>query len=277
MVGEARVADATVAAVIFDWAGTVVDFGSLAPLGAFMALFEQHGVAITAAEARGPMGLPKRDHIEAIAKLPRVAQAWQRVHGRLPAHVDIDLLYALYTPINREAVLRHADLVPGTAELVEALRARGVKIGSTTGYSREIIAPLLPVAREQGFAPDNIVCANDVPASRPSPLAIYRCLLELNVWPAHRVVKVDDTVPGLLEGKHAGCWTVAVAASGNEVGLSLEQWRSLPAGEQSHRLSHAMRRLAVARPDFTLPTVADLPAVLELIERRLRDGQRPGP
>lgn len=275
MAGETHASN-TVSAVIFDWAGTVVDFGSLAPLGAFMALFEQHRVAISAAEARAPMGLPKREHIEAIARLPRVAQAWQAAHGRLPVAADIDRLYALYTPMNREAVLRHADLVPGVAGLVQGLRARGVKIGSTTGYSREIIAPLLPVAREQGFAPDNLVCANDVPASRPSPLGIYRCFLELNVWPAHRVVKVDDTLPGLLEGKHAGCWTVAVAASGNEVGLSLAEWRALSTAEQSARLRTASDRLAVARPDFTLPTVADLPAALELIERRLRDGQRPG-
>jgi phosphonoacetaldehyde hydrolase len=272
-----RSVPATVGAVVFDWAGTVVDFGSLAPAGAFVALFARHGVEIDVAEARRPMGLPKWEHIQAIGRQPRVALAWQAAHGvgRTLSDSDIDALYAEYTPMNREAVLQHADLVPGTAELVAALRARAVKVGSTTGYGREIIAPLLPLAREQGFAPDNLVCADDVPASRPSPLAMYRCFLELGVWPAWRVVKVDDTLPGLMEGKHAGCWTVAVTASGNEVGLSLPDWRALDAAEQAKRTAAAGDRLGAARPDYTVATIADLLPVIDDITRRLRAGERP--
>ena len=52
--------DSRVDAVIFDWAGTVVDFGSRAPAGAFVEVFRRHGVAISIAEARGPMGSEKR-------------------------------------------------------------------------------------------------------------------------------------------------------------------------------------------------------------------------
>jgi phosphonoacetaldehyde hydrolase len=275
MRGETR-DDAGVAAVVFDWAGTVVDFGSQAPAGAFVALFARHGVEISSAEARQPMGLPKWEHIQAVGRQTRVAQAWRAAHGgHSLADADIDALYAEYTPMNREAVLQHADLVPGTPELVAALRERAIKVGSTTGYGREIIAPLLPVARNSGFDPDNLVCAGDVPASRPTPLAMYRCLLDLQVWPAWRVIKVDDTVPGLLEGKHAGCWTVAVTDSGNEVGLSLDAWRALDSAEQQRRRAVAADRLAQARPDFTIATVADLMPLVDEVGRRLRDGQRP--
>jgi phosphonoacetaldehyde hydrolase len=264
------------AAVVFDWAGTVVDFGSLAPVLAFVALFERHGVPITPAEARKPMGLPKWEHIQAIGRQPRVAQAWQRAHGgHAWDDTDVDALYIEYMPINRDAVLRHADLVPGAADTVAALRARGLRIGSTTGYAREIIAPLLPVARDQGFVPDNLVCAGDTTSSRPSPLAMYRCFLDLGVWPAWRTLKVDDTLPGLMEGKHAGCWTVAVTASGNEVGLSLDQWRALEPAEQAQRLAAAADRLGAARPDYVIASVADLVPVVDAIERRLLGGERP--
>ncbi len=34
-------------AVVFDWAGTTVDFGSRAPILAFMALFKDNKVEIT--------------------------------------------------------------------------------------------------------------------------------------------------------------------------------------------------------------------------------------
>ncbi len=263
------------AAVVFDWAGTVVDFGSHAPMGAFVELFKSQGVEISVAEARVPMGLPKWDHIRALGRLPRVADAWHNAHGRAFTDVDVDRLYAVFTPMNMAAIPAHAKLIDGVADLVAALRRRGLKIGSTTGYNREIMAVLAPLCAEQGFAPDNLVCAGDVPENRPSPLGMYRCFLDLGVWPAHRVVKVDDTVPGLMEGRHAGCWTVAVLVSGNEMGLTPAGWQALSSQHQSARRKQAKQRLATARADYCVDTVAALPAVLDEIERRLAAGDRP--
>jgi phosphonoacetaldehyde hydrolase len=273
--GLAPAAASRLAAVVFDWAGTVVDFGSHAPMGAFVELFASQGVALSIAEARVPMGLPKWDHIQALGRLPRVAAAWEAVHGRAMSAGDVDRLYALFTPMNQAAIPRHAELIPGVVELVTALRGRSLKIGSTTGYNREIMDVLVPLAAAQGFSPDNLVCAGDVRENRPAPLGMYRCFLDLGVWPARRVVKVDDTVPGLLEGRHAGCWTVAVLASGNETGLTLAAWRGLSAAERSERRQAASERLAEARPDYEIDTVAELLPVLDAIERRLALGEGP--
>ena len=162
------------AAVVFDWAGTVVDFGSLAPMGAFVELFASEGVHITIEDARVPMGLPKWQHIQALGRLPRVAAAWQARHGGALTDADVDRLYERFTPMNMAAVPRHATLVEGVPALVQALRTRGLKIGSTTGYNREIMAVLAPLAAEQGFEPDNLVCAGDVSQNRPAPLGMYR-------------------------------------------------------------------------------------------------------
>ncbi len=263
------------AAVVFDWAGTVVDWGSHAPMGAFVQLFASQGVAITIAEARVPMGLPKWHHIQALGRQPRIAAAWQAAQGAPFDDADVDRLYTLFTPMNRAAVPQHAQLVPGVPQLVQQLRARGLKIGSTTGYNREIMDVLVPLAAAQGFEPDNLVCAGDVAENRPSPLGMYRCFLDLGVWPAHRVVKVDDTVPGLLEGRHAGCWTVAVVASGNELGLTEAEWSALSEPRRAELRAQASARLAEGRPDYGVSTVADLPAVLDDIERRLALGERP--
>lgn len=273
--GHSAAGDTTVAAVVFDWAGTVVDYGSHAPMGAFVDLFKSHGVDISIAEARVPMGLPKWDHIQALGTQARIADAWHTAHGRAFTDHDVDRLYAQFTPMNVAAVPRHAALVPGVAELMQTLRDRGIRIGSTTGYNREIMAVLAPLCASQGFEPDNLVCADDLPENRPAPLGMYRCFLDLGVWPARRVVKVDDTVPGLMEGRHAGCWTVAVAVSGNEVGLTPEQWAALSLDEQAARRSAAVQRLSAARPDYVVDTVADLPAVLNAIEQRLRSGDQP--
>jgi phosphonoacetaldehyde hydrolase len=262
-------------AVVFDWAGTVVDFGSHAPMGAFVELFKSQGVDITVAEARVPMGLPKWDHIRALGRLPRVADGWQSAHGRIFDDADVDRLYALFTPMNAAAVPHHAKLIDGVPELMTQLRQRRLKIGSTTGYNRDIMAVLAPLCAAQGFEPDNLVCAGDVPENRPSPLGMYRCFLDLAVWPAHRVVKVDDTVPGLMEGRNAGCWTVAVIVSGNEMGLTPAQWNALAPAEQSTHRERAEAHLAVAHSDYAVDTVADLPAVIDRIQHRLAAGERP--
>ncbi len=269
--------DTGLSAVVFDWAGTVIDFGSQAPMGAFVRLFERHGVAISIDEARVPMGLPKWDHIRALGDQPRIAQAWAARHGRPLGDADVDALYAEFTPMNAAAVAEHASLVPGACEVVAALRARGLKIGSTTGYNRAIMAVMQPLAAAQGFAPDNLVCADDLLANRPTPLGMYRCFLDLGVWPAQRVLKVDDTVPGLMEGRHAGCWTVAVLASGNAMGLSAGQWAALPEAQRAGRRAAAAAQLAPAQADYAIDSVADLLPVVAEIDARLARGERPRP
>src|ERR1700678_4258245 len=87
-----------VKAVIFDWAGTVVDYGSLAPMGAFVETFAEFGVEISIDEARGPMGMAKRPHIAALTALPHVAEAWKRRHGHAPSEADIAALAEIFVP-----------------------------------------------------------------------------------------------------------------------------------------------------------------------------------
>jgi phosphonoacetaldehyde hydrolase len=277
MNGESAVRPHGVAAVVFDWAGTVVDFGSHAPMGAFVELFASEGIRISIDEARVPMGLPKWQHIQALGRLPRIAQVWQQARGAAFSDADVDRLYEVFTPMNIAAIPRHAHLISGVSELIADLRSRGIKIGSTTGYNRDIMAVLAPLAAEQGFIPDNLVCAGDLPENRPSPLGMYRCFLDLGVWPAHRVVKIDDTVPGLMEGRHAGCWTVGVLASGNEVGLTEAQWGGLEASARDALREKARERLAQAQPDYWVDTVAELPSILRTIDARLANDDRPVP
>ncbi len=151
-----------VKAVIFDWAGTVVDYGSLAPMGAFVETFAEFGVEISIEEARGPMGMAKRPHIASLAAMPRIAEGWTRKHGRAPTDGDIDALYDVFVPKSVAVAAHYADVIPGAAEVVSALRAEGVQIGSSTGYTREIMAKIAPRAAEQGFQPDSLVCAGAV-------------------------------------------------------------------------------------------------------------------
>lgn len=262
-------------AVIFDWAGTLVDFGSRAPMGAFVETFAEFGVELTIPEARKPMGMAKRPHIAALCAIPRVRAAWATRHGHPPDEADIDALYESFVPKNVAVAAEHADAIPGAPQMLAALRAKGVKIGSSTGYTREIMKQILPRALAQGIAPDHLVCTGDTPAGRPSPLMFWKGLVELNVWPAWRAVKVDDTAVGVAEGVNAGAWSVGVAVSGNVFGASREEIAAMPPAEFARRRAAAYATLEEAGAHWVVDTVADLGAALGEIERRLEAGERP--
>lgn len=262
-------------AVVFDWAGTTIDFGSRAPMGAFVEVFREFGVEIAVEEARRPMGLPKWDHIRALGDIPRIADAWRAAHGAAFSDKDADRIHEVFEPLNARVVTDFAELIPGTLEAVETLRGRGVKIGSTTGYTRAIMQPLLPKAAEQGYAPDNLVCAGDLPVGRPTPMMMYRCFLDLVVWPGSAVVKVDDTAPGIQEGVAADCWTVGVALSGNAAGLSREEYEAATPEDRSRLRQKAEAELREAGAHYVIDTIADLMPVIDRIESRLAAGEPP--
>ncbi|HSI50773.1 MAG TPA: phosphonoacetaldehyde hydrolase [Ideonella sp.] len=262
-------------AVVFDWAGTLLDFGSCAPMGAFVRLFERYGVVLSIDQARGPMGMAKWDHIHALGQLPEVAAQWLARHGQPFNDADVDHLYEVFTPMNAAVVADFAEAIPGAPLMLAALRARGLKIGSTTGYNRPIMQVLTPLAQAQGLVTDNLVCAGDLAEGRPSPLMMYRCFADLGVWPPHGVLKVDDTGVGLQEGLNAGSWAVGVAVSGNAMGLSFAEWQLLPASEQGLRREKAASQLREAGAHYVVDSVAELLPVLDDIQARLLRGERP--
>jgi phosphonoacetaldehyde hydrolase len=249
--------------VIFDWAGTVVDFGCQAPVAALVAAFAAAGVTLGEAAARANMGMAKSDHVRAIFARPEVIATWSEAHGAPPTQADADALMADLAPRMREEAARAAELIPGVAQTVAALRAAGLKIGSSTGYTREMMAPVLSRAAAQGYVPDHLVCSGETPMGRPTPLMIYKACAELGVWPLARAVKVDDAEAGIVEGRAAGCFTVGVAASGNGIGLSRQAFETLDGADRDARLAAVRTRLKEAGADLVIDTVADLVEALE--------------
>ncbi|MBU3077909.1 phosphonoacetaldehyde hydrolase [Sphingomonas quercus] len=249
-------------AVVFDWAGTMIDFGSRAPVVALCALFDEAGVTLSEVEARADMGLAKADHIRAILARPRIAAAWQDIYGKPPDEAAVTMLFDRIGPMMRQAARDCSALIPGAAEVAGGLRAAGVRIGSCTGYTRDMMEDILPRAAEQGYAPDLLVCAGDTPAGRPSPLMLWKNMAELGVWPATACVKVDDAVVGISEGRAAGTWAIGVAASGNGVGLSADALAALDPEGRAARIADARKALTAAGAHLVIDTVADLPAAL---------------
>ncbi len=261
--------------VILDWAGTTLDYGCMAPAVAFVAIYERWGVPITTPEARIPMGAHKRDHIQQISHLDRVAAAWRDVHGRACTEEDVDAMFEAFVPVQMEILGRYADLIDGTVEAVEAFRARDLLIGSTTGYTREMMELLEAEAASRGYRPDATVCATDVPKGRPAPWMCLRNAELLGIYPMEAVVKIGDTLPDIAEGLNAGMWTIGLALTGNEVGLPADEVAALDDEVRARLLNRAYGRMRAAGAHYVVDSVADCPDIVDEIAERVRAGDRP--
>ncbi|MGR7923017.1 phosphonoacetaldehyde hydrolase [Zobellella denitrificans] len=264
-----------VQAVIMDWAGTTVDFGSMAPIRAFRRLFAGEGIEVTLAECRRPMGSEKREHIRQMLAMPRIRDAWLLARGEAPHEADIERLYRDFVPIQIECIRDGAVLIPGMARVARELAGRGIRLGANTGYSRDMVAELVQRAAEQGYAPEVVITASEVRRGRPWPEMSLQAACALEASAVQACVKVDDTGVGIAEGLNAGMWTVALAVSGNEVGLPLEDWQALAPDERQRLRERARARLAASGAHYVIDTIAELIPVIDDIEARLARSERP--
>lgn len=262
-------------AILLDWAGTTMDYGCYAPAVVFVQVYERKGVPISVQEARVPMGAHKKVHIRKISQLESVRERWQQTHGRAPNEDDVEAMFQDFIPLQMNVLADYADLIPGTLEAIQEFRARGLKIGSTTGYTREMMGLLQSEAAKRGYVPDSTVCATDVPEGRPAPFMCLQNMLNLQVYPPEAIVKVDDTLPGIEEGLNAGMWTIGLAKTGNEIGLNAREISNLALDDLKTKLQRAYARMAQSGAHYVVDGIWDVPMVLEEIGERLKRGERP--
>jgi phosphonoacetaldehyde hydrolase len=262
-------------AVVFDWSGTTIDHGSMAPAAAFVELFRRRRVEITLEEARRPMGRYKLDHIRALLADRDIRERWCRAWGTSPTDADALEMYRAFQPIQLETIERYRELIPGVSETVAELRLRGIRIGSTTGYWAEATRRCADAAAEQGYRPDALVCPDDVPAGRPEPWMLFRNLELLRVYPPAAVIKVGDTPVDMEEARSAGTWAVGVSLTGNEVGLTHEELQRLEASARRELRERATANLREAGAHEVVEDVTGVPAAIAAIEERLGRGERP--
>lgn len=249
-------------AVLLDWAGTTIDHGSLAPTSVFREIFRARGVEISAAEARGPMGTAKRDHIATLLRMPRIAAAWADHTGAPPSEADVDGLYQQFLPQQKAILAAHAELIPGVLELVATCRELGIRIGSTTGYTRELMDVVEPLAARAGYAPEVVICSDEVAAGRPAPWSNFRAAEQLGIYPMTDILVVDDTIAGIEAGRNAGMRVIAVTRTGNALGLSAAELAATPPEPLAARLAVAEAEFRAAGAERCLGGVAELPALL---------------
>ncbi len=178
-------------------------------------------------------------------------------------------------PLQIAKVGEYSTLIPGALKSIAALREAGMKIGTTSGYPKEVMDKLVPLAAAAGYLPDYTVATDEVPKGRPSPAQSLANVIALGVDDVAACVKVDDTLPGILEGRSAGMWTVALRFSGNLLGLTWDEYCAL----SPERLDSERKRIdqvfTPSKPHYLIDTIVELPSIVTDINARLTRGESP--
>ncbi|MBB5264851.1 phosphonoacetaldehyde hydrolase [Catenibacillus scindens] len=250
--------------IIFDWAGTTVDYGCFAPVKAFIDAFESFGITPTLEEVRKPMGMLKIDHVRTMLSMDRISRLWEEKYGRPWNEEDVCQVYEQSERLILKIVEQYSDPKPYVVETVDALRAMGLKIGSTTGYNDAMMALVVPEAAKAGYAPD---CWFSPDATgqkgRPWPYMIFRNMEALGLQNVARVMKVGDTVADIKEGKNAGVVTVGIIEGSSVMGLTREEYEALSPQEKQAADERTKKVYEDAGADFVMQ---DIRGILELIK-----------
>ncbi len=256
--------------VVFDWAGTTVDYASSAPSTVFERVFCAEGIHLTKEEINRPMGMEKKAHIRELLSCESGNSQWLQVYGKPWTDEDVESLYQKFEKTLYQVVAEYSSPLPGVVETVKALREQGLKIGSTTGYTSQMMKQVIPRAKEQGYEADCVVTPDVTGAARPTPFMLFECMRQMNVYPPCAVVKVGDTVVDMQEGKNAGAWSIGILTGSNLLGLSQEEYKAMDPSELEKRKYETAEIYRRAGADMVVDSIMDLPAAIDEINDRLQ-------
>lgn len=246
-------------AVIFDWAGTTVDYGSQAPIIAFKQAFDHFGIDIPTAEIRQDLGLDKLTHVKKMMSQPEIQSKWSSKYPGVSLEEAIQKIYRQFQKDIVAVLGETSQLKPGVLDLITYLQTQKIKYGTTTGYTQSMLDEVIASASKQGYQPTvNVTSEQTNGVGRPQADMLLLALHQLGISDPANVIKVGDTVNDIFEAKQAHAIAVGVVEGGNLVGLSEEEFANLTVAEQRGLKKKATDELRAAGADYVIDTIADL-------------------
>ena len=263
--------------VIFDWAGTTVDFGSRCPVACFQRAFQEVGLTVHAEDVHQFMGRRKRDHVQLVLELPHNMAQWRAQHDAPPTPAEIDALYHATEEAMDALVGEFALPVPHLPVALDAIRAMGLKVGSTSGYPKRTMEVLAREAATYGYTPDAWMASDEVPEGRPAPWMVYRNMERLGIYPTAAIVKVGDTVADMREGVNTQTWNIGVVESSSLLGKSYLEFQAMSDEARQAASAQVSAVLLAEGAHGLIRNLSELPGLLVEINERLQAGERPSP
>jgi len=251
--------------VIMDWAGTAVDFGCFAPVNALIKAFAEIAIDLSTEEVREPMGVAKMEHIRRLLRMERICHAFKSAHHRNWNEEDVVTLNQSFEKSLFATLTNYTDPLPHVIDTIALLRQKGIKIGSTTGYTRAMMDVVEPAARLKGYFVDNCITPDGLPMGRPAPFMIFKNMIDLNVQDIDRVIKVGDTMEDIREGLNAKAWTVGIIIGSSELGLSEAEVNAMPKTALNERIAAVRRKMTDGGAHYVIDSLTELHDVVERI------------
>lgn len=255
--------------VVFDWAGTTVDYGSCAPMIVFEKIFKEAGVTLTRAEINGPMGMEKKAHIRSLLSLESANKQWTDKYGRDWTEEDVEQLYDKFEDTLETVVAEYSKPIDGVVDTVKALKEAGIKVGSTTGYNERMMQHVVPAAAKAGYEPDCVVTPDITGVGRPTPFMMNECMRQLGVYPPSVVVKVGDTITDIKEGKNGGAWSIGILKASNLLGMTEEEYNAMDADALQAKKKETEEKYMEAGADYVIDDITKLPEAIAKINAQL--------
>ena len=255
-------------AVIFDWAGTTVDYGSLAPVVAFKAAFETKGIYPTDEEIRQFMGMSKWDHIGEMLKLSTIQSQWKEEYGNLPTEDDRKELYEMFESALMAHLVKSTELKPALLEAIKFLKDAGIRVATTTGYTPEMMAAVEKGAAQLGYVPELVLTSADVNNNgRPAPDMINKIMAEFNITDPNNVIKIGDTLVDIEEGKNAGVKTIGFVEGSSLMGLSEEEFDHLDDDQKETARCYVRREFESVDADYIINDLSELSETVDSLNQ----------
>ena len=252
---------------VFDLGGTIVDKYSLSPFISLKQAFKRKRINVNNHLIYKDMGMNKHEHIGEILNDKYTRRIWFKLYGEYPNSSSVMSVYDEFIKYQMNEGISNIEILPETKNTINWLKANNINTGVTTGFSRPIMTAIKEKLIDDDIHIDKYVSSTCLgKPGRPNPHMMNEIINTLSIADRKRVIKVDDTVIGIEEGKNAGTLTVGVAKWSTNMKMTrYDQDKDMSKEEYVERLKNSRETLWSANPDYVIDDLNQLPNIIKHI------------
>ena len=250
---------------IFDLGGTIVDKYSLSPFFSMKRIFENRNINVNNNLIFKDMGIEKKEHIRLILNDKYIGRNWFSKYGRYPSDSSLRELYNDFNYYQLSQGIKSIEILPETKSCIELLQKNNISTGVTTGFNKPVMMNIKDKLINNEIYIDNYISSTCLDsAGRPEPHMINHLMDKLSLRDPQKVIKVDDSVSGLLEGKNAGCITIGVTRW--SINMKKTSYNDINSREEYiERTKNCKEILREAEPNYIIESLNDLYPLIQRI------------
>lgn len=178
-------------ALIFDFDGLILDTETVL-IDSYQEIHARHGVPF--------------DRTSFLRSVGHADYSFDPWHGFSPHDDRAEL--EKERQVRKNELLLQLQVLPGVGALLDAARARGLRIGLASNSHHDWVEPHL---KRRGLHDrfEFFACRGDTPSPKPEP-DLYKLVLNHFGLRGHEAIAFEDSATGVLAAKRAHLWVVAV-------------------------------------------------------------------